>query len=89
MENKIPEEIARKAKIQLAKRFFWDYCKLKAPKFFKDDREYLKDLANRLQAFMDNKDKKVFIVNMGPRHGKSFTATLFTQWLKLKEGKRL
>ena len=64
----------------LARKDFFEYCKLKAPDFYKDDRFFLKDLANTLQRFIES-DKKIMVVNMPPRHGKSRTATLFVQWL--------
>lgn len=64
----------------LARKNFWEYCKLKAPDFYKEDREFLKNLANTLQDFMES-EKKIIVINMPPRHGKSRTATLFVQWL--------
>lgn len=76
----MPEEVMFQAKCELAKRFFWDYCLLKAPDFYKKERFFLKDLCYKLQDFMSN-DKKILVINMPPRHGKSRTATLFTQWL--------
>ena len=76
----IPTYIKEQARYELARRFFWDYCKLKAPDFYKDDRTYLKDFCNKLQEFYFS-DKKIMVVNMPPRHGKSRTVGLFTQWL--------
>jgi len=64
----------------LARKNFFEYCKLKAPDFYMDSRTFLKDLADTLQWFMES-DKKIMVVNMPPRHGKSRTATLFVQWL--------
>lgn len=64
----------------LARKDFFEYCKLKAPDFYMDSREFLVDLAHTLQGFMES-DKKIMVVNMPPRHGKSRTATLFVQWL--------
>lgn len=64
----------------LARKNFFEYCKLKAPDFYMDDRAFLKDLADTLQWFMES-EKKIMVVNMPPRHGKSRTATLFVQWL--------
>ncbi|MEG0282564.1 MAG: phage terminase large subunit [Clostridia bacterium] len=69
-----------------ARRSFWEYCKLKAPKFYKEDRLFLKDLANKLQCFIDG-DQSIIVVNLPPRHGKSRTATLFVQWLLGKNNK--
>ena len=75
--KKINLEEVRKA---LARKDFFEYCKLKAPDFYRDDRYHLKELANTLQWFIES-DKKIMVVNMPPRHGKSRTATLFVQWL--------
>lgn len=76
----VNKEIALLAKIELSKREFWEYCKLVAPDFYKEDRPFLKDLCNSLQAFYES-DKKILVINMPPRHGKSRTATLLVQWL--------
>ena len=74
------ELIRLEAKKELARRSFWDYCKLRASDFYKEDRLYLKELCNKLQAFYEG-DKKIMVINMPPRHGKSRTAGLFVQWL--------
>lgn len=64
---------------ELARRDFWEYCKLRAPDFYKESRTYLKEFCYQLQAFYES-DKKVLVVNMPPRHGKSRTLGLFTEW---------
>lgn len=74
------KELARLAKMELAKRDFWEYCKFVAPDFYKEDRPFLRDLCESLQAFYES-DKKILVINMPPRHGKSRTATLLVQWL--------
>lgn len=68
------------AKMELARLYFWNYCKLFHPDFYKKEKIYLKDLCERLQNFIES-DKKILVVNMPPRFGKSRTATLFVQWL--------
>lgn len=75
----IPEYIKQQARYELARRSFWEYCKLKAPDFYMESRTYLKEFCNQLQDFL-NSDKKVIVINMPPRHGKSRTLTLFVQW---------
>lgn len=67
------------AKCELARREFFFYCNLKAPKFYKLDRKYLFDFCNELQDFYYSEDE-ILIVNMPPRHGKSRTIGLFTEW---------
>ena len=75
------ELIKLEAKKELARRYFWYYCKLLGKKgFFSNRKEYLKDLCTQLQDFVDS-DKKILVVNMPPRFGKSYTAKLFVQWL--------
>ena len=68
------------ARIELARRCFWDYCRLRAGDFYKPDRPHLVRLCNELQAFSES-NEKVMIVCEPPRHGKSRTAGLFTEWL--------
>lgn len=67
-------------KCELARREFWEYCKLLHKDFYKEDREFLKELCYKLQEFYYN-DDEFMIVNEPPRHGKSFTATNFVEWV--------
>ena len=76
----ISKEFIYQAKLALARKDFWEYCKLIAPDFYKDDRPYLKDMCYQLQRFYES-NEKVLVINLPPRHGKSRTATLFCQWL--------
>ncbi|NFB57624.1 terminase [Clostridium botulinum] len=69
------------AKIELARRKFFFYCNLIAPDFYKGNREYLIEFCNDLQQFYETDEHEVLIVNMPPRHGKSRTASMFTQWV--------
>lgn len=78
MNNK--QALIREAKLELARRHFYNFCKLKAPDFYDDERFFLSDLCCKLQDFLTNK-KKVLLINMPPRHGKSRTVSLFTEWL--------
>lgn len=68
------------AKIELARREFFFYCHLKAPDFYKEDRQYLVDLCADFQAFFES-DDEVMILNLPPRHGKSRSAGLFVEWV--------
>lgn len=72
--------IKKYAKIELARREFFYFCNIMAPDFYKHEREYLKELCDELQDFYYS-DDDVLIINMPPRHGKSRTAGLFTQWV--------
>ncbi|MBE5981555.1 MAG: terminase [Paenibacillaceae bacterium] len=78
------ENIIRGAKIELARREFFFYCNLKAPDFYKEDRQYLLDLCNGFQDFIES-DDEVLIVNEPPRHGKSRTAGLLVEWVLGKD----
>ena len=69
------EQAIRKARVS-----FWTFCKLMAPDFYKNDREYLKDFCNQLQSFSED-DKQILIINAPPRHGKTRTVVLFVVWL--------
>ena len=86
MINRHSPEVQKRLKISLARKDFWGYCKLTSPDFYKEDRAFLKDLAERLQWFLEEADEKFLVVNMPPRHGKSRTATKFVQWLFGKYG---
>jgi predicted phage terminase large subunit-like protein len=73
------QQIIKGARCELARRFFYDFCKAMAPDFYKPDRVYLKDLCNETQAFMES-DDDILIVEGPPRHGKSRTVSLFSDW---------
>lgn len=68
--------------VKKARKDFWSFCCLLYPEFYKESRPYLKDLCQTLQAFYDGSiDKQILIINMPPRHGKTFTARLFVLWM--------
>ncbi len=68
--------------VKKARRDFWSFCCLLYPEFYKESRPYLKDLCQTLQAFYNGSiDRQMLIINMPPRHGKTFTARLFVLWM--------
>ena len=73
-------------KKSLARKDFWEYCKFTSPDFYEDNRKFLKDLAEKLQWFVEDATEQIMVVNLPPRHGKSRTATKFVQWLFGKYG---
>ena len=73
-------------KKSLARKDFWEYCKFTSPDFYTEERHFLKDLAEKLQWFVEDAKEQIMVVNMPPRHGKSRTATKFVQWLFGKFG---
>ena len=80
MTNNLKEEIKKQARLELARRDFFEYCKLTASDFYEEERNFLKDLCYQLQDFYKS-DEKVCVINMPPRHGKSRTAGKFVEWI--------
>lgn len=81
----ISDEVKYYARVELAKRSFWEYCKLKAPKDYRDDRTFLKCFCDELQDFYES-DAVVLVINAPPRHYKSRTAQMFVTWAYGKYG---
>ena len=75
------EEVRYQANLELARREFWHFCKLLAPDFYMEGRDYLKNICESLQAFYEDKTARVMIINEPPRHGKSRTAQMFSKWV--------
>ena len=80
MNNSLKEELKKQARLELARRDFFEYCKLTASDFYKEERNFLKDLCYQLQNFYKS-NEKVCVINMPPRHGKSRTAGKFVEWI--------
>lgn len=80
MNNNLKEELKKQARLELARRDFFEYCKLTASDFYEEERNFLKDLCYQLQDFYKS-DEKVCVINMPPRHGKSRTAGKFVEWI--------
>lgn len=79
--------LIRELKIRKARTHFFTFCQLMIPDFYKDDRLYLVEMCDTLQKLYEGKlvgkDGRVYhrlIINCPPRHGKSLTLNLFTQW---------
>jgi predicted phage terminase large subunit-like protein len=83
------EQIRRQAHMALARRDFWHYCQFTSPDFYKKERHFLQDMAEKLQWFVESAPQQIMVVNLPPRHGKSRTATKFVQWLFGKYGKNI
>jgi predicted phage terminase large subunit-like protein len=80
--------IQRLIKIELAKRSFWEFCKLISPDFYKENRPHLKIICDTLQKLYENslflpcgKLTKKLIMNIPPQHGKSRTLFNFADWI--------
>ncbi|WP_427008263.1 phage terminase large subunit [Pseudarthrobacter sp. H2] len=72
--------VRQQAQFELARRHFYDYCQLKYPRHYGDDRTYLKEVCEKVQAFSEQNQKRFLVINMPPRHYKSFTAGNFVEW---------
>ena len=80
------EQLRHYAKIELAKRELWEYCKLTSPDFYNNDKPFLHDLTDKLQWFIEEATEQIMVINLPPRHGKSRTATKLVQWIFGKYG---
>ena len=66
--------LAKELKIRKARQSFWDYCQAINPSFYKDDRWYLKKVADSMQALYEgtlinpktNKPYKNMSLNLPP-----------------------
>lgn len=74
------KELKRQAKLELARRNFGYFCYIRAPKFYKNSRKYLKKLTLELQTFLDS-DDDLCVINLPPRFGKSRTAVMLAEWV--------
>lgn len=75
-------ELQKARAIKRAQNNFWSFCRLLYPDFYTKDKQYLKVLCNALQDFYEDKiDKQILIINLPPRHGKTFTAKNFILWM--------
>jgi predicted phage terminase large subunit-like protein len=75
------EQAKRRAQVHLARREFWEYCQTRYPDYYKDDRAYLKYMAEMMQWFYQHSPKRFLVVTLPPRHFKSLTASNFTEWV--------
>lgn len=72
----------RLAQLALADRDFHYFCHLMAPDFYPlQGREYLKTMCGELQSFYESPDEEVLLLHAPPRHGKSRTGQLFSDWI--------
>lgn len=78
------EFLQKRIKIMLARKSLWGYCQAIAPEFY--DEGYLNELCSNVQEF-ENDENELLIINMPPRHGKTRTVTLATQWFLGKNPK--
>ena len=93
IDKHLSESVQVFAHCELARRSFWEYCQLRYPTFYKDDRKYLKEFCDTLQSFYENdlinpntgKPYTKLLLNAPPRHGKTLTLTSFVEWVLGRE----
>ncbi len=74
--------------IALARMDFYAYCRVRMPKFYKEDRTYLREFCETLQAFVEDRlyendgtPVSRLMINLPPRHGKTLTLVMLAQWV--------
>ncbi len=78
LDDNFPAHI--REQIQKARTDLFSFCNLRDPKFFKPERDYLVQLCGELQEFYES-NELLMLINMPPRHGKSYSAQQFSQWV--------
>lgn len=81
----VPEYVRIEAKKELARRSFWQFERALYPKLFNDERKLLHDVADTLQAFVEDSSKHYLVLSLPPAHYKSFTAKNLAMWLMGKD----
>jgi predicted phage terminase large subunit-like protein len=84
----LPIEHVQAMAVDLARRSFYAYCRLRVPKLYTPAHTYLREMCDTLQAFVENKllkpDGKPYdklMILTPPRHGKTLTIINLCQWL--------
>jgi phage uncharacterized protein (putative large terminase), C-terminal domain len=73
---------------EIARNDFYSFCVMLKPRFYLPHRTHLYTLCHTLQDFAEDKilDKdgqpiQKLMINLAPRHGKTLTVDMFSQWL--------
>lgn len=82
-------------KLEQAYSSFWAFCQLMNPDFYRDSRPHLRELCDTLQALIENrlpapdgKPAKILAISEAPRHGKSYTMSMFNMWVLGRDKRR-
>ena len=73
-------KIKDQIKCELARRSFYEYCRVLYPQFYKKERTYLKEMCDMMLEFYYD-DTEFMIINAPPRHAKSFSSTNYVEWI--------
>ena len=82
-------------RLEQAYSSFWAFCQLINPDFYRDSRPHLRELCDTLQALIENrlpapdgKPAKILAISEAPRHGKSYTMSMFNMWVLGRDKRR-
>ncbi len=81
MTPQAAEALRNKAKIIMARRSLWHYCQLRTPAFYLEDRQYLHEMTDTIQEFLEDDSQHFLVLSAPPRHGKTLTAQHTSEWL--------
>jgi len=88
MDIQLKSLVQKQAKIELARRNFWEYCKTIAPDYYIDSRYHLRKICETLDNFYnrnllkpDGDPYTKLMLNIPPQHGKSRTLINFCAWV--------
>lgn len=79
LDDAYPEEVRRQ--LQAARTDLFAFCRLRNPQFYRPERAYLVRLCREMQDFYESTAEQVMLICLPPRHGKSYTAENFAQWV--------
>ncbi|MCL1924089.1 MAG: phage terminase small subunit [Defluviitaleaceae bacterium] len=78
LEEKLADEVKIREYVK-ASLDLWEYCKIKKPSFYTDDKKHLIEICRALQEF-EYDDNELLVLNLPPRHGKTLTVGEAAQW---------
>ena len=79
------KEIKRELKLERCRKDFYYFCHTLAPRFYNNKHPHLRELCDTLQNFFEDPSQEVLVVNMPPRHGKSYTMQFFCDWVYIQQ----
>lgn len=74
------QKVLKSALVDIGRRSFYDYCRLRIPSVYTKNRPHLKVLCDSLQDFIESNEKNNLIICMPPRFGKSTSVQLLSEW---------
>lgn len=75
------QALMNEARLELARRDFYSFCRLMFPRFYLNERWYLAEMCCQIARFISQSDKHFLVINCPPRFGKSLTAQNLSAWL--------